>query len=58
MAQNRTWHIAVIPSDGIGQEVIREGLRVLDYLAETSAHTFSFTYETFLRFLSMPHRKG
>jgi tartrate dehydrogenase/decarboxylase/D-malate dehydrogenase len=47
MTQDRTLHIAVIPGDGIGQEVIREGLRVLDFLAEASAHTFSFTYETF-----------
>jgi len=29
-----TYHIAVIPGDGIGQEVIPEGLRILDVLSE------------------------
>jgi tartrate dehydrogenase/decarboxylase/D-malate dehydrogenase len=29
-----TYHIAVVPGDGIGQEVIPEGLRILDVLCE------------------------
>ena len=33
MAQFR---IAVIPGDGIGQEVVPEGIKVLERLAETS----------------------
>jgi tartrate dehydrogenase/decarboxylase/D-malate dehydrogenase len=39
--------IAVIPGDGIGQEVIPEGLRVLDALAARSGGAFTFQYETF-----------
>ena len=43
----RTYRIAVIPGDGIGQEVVPEGLKVLDQLATTSAGRFAFAYETF-----------
>ena len=39
--------IAVIPGDGIGQEVVPEGVRVLDRLAELSGGRFSFAYEEF-----------
>ncbi len=41
----RTYRIAVIPGDGIGQEVVPEGLRVLDTLAAASGGRFSFTYD-------------
>jgi len=47
MAAKRTFHIAVIPGDGIGQEVVPEGLRVLDRLAERSNGRFGFEYESF-----------
>jgi len=30
---SRNYNIAVIPGDGIGDEVVREGLRVLDAVA-------------------------
>ncbi|HYY89085.1 MAG TPA: tartrate dehydrogenase [Chloroflexota bacterium] len=40
MADARTFRIAVIPGDGIGQEVVPEGIRVLDRLG-------SFQYEHF-----------
>lgn len=43
----QTFRIAVIPGDGIGQEVVPEGLRVLDRLAERSAGKLAFTYESF-----------
>jgi tartrate dehydrogenase/decarboxylase/D-malate dehydrogenase len=43
----RTYRIAVIPGDGIGREVVPEGLRVLDRLAATSAGRFAFAYEEF-----------
>jgi tartrate dehydrogenase/decarboxylase / D-malate dehydrogenase len=43
----RTIRIAVIPGDGIGQEVTPEGLRVLDRLAETSGGALAFAYEHF-----------
>src|SRR5919202_509234 len=45
MAQS--FRIAVIAGDGIGQEVVPEGLRILDRLAEQSNGAFSFAYEHF-----------
>ncbi len=42
-----TFRIAVIPGDGIGQEVIPVGLRVLDRLAARSAERLAFTFESF-----------
>jgi tartrate dehydrogenase/decarboxylase/D-malate dehydrogenase len=43
----RTYRIAVIPGDGIGQEVVPEGIRVLDALAASSQGAFGFEYESF-----------
>ena len=43
----RTFRIAVIPGDGIGKEVVPEGLRVLDRLAERSNGELAFETETF-----------
>jgi tartrate dehydrogenase/decarboxylase / D-malate dehydrogenase len=43
----RILKIAVIPGDGIGNEVTPEGLRILDRLAELSGGEFSFEYEHF-----------
>ena len=40
-----TYNIAVIAGDGIGPEVIREGLKVLEVAAKK--HRISFNYETF-----------
>src|SRR5262249_19320840 len=37
----KTYRIAVIPGDGIGEEVVREGLKVLRVLS----HRFGFAYE-------------
>ena len=42
-----TYRIAVIPGDGIGTEVVPEGLRVLDRIAERSNGAIAFDYETF-----------
>ncbi len=42
-----TYRIAVIPGDGIGTEVVPEGLRVLDRIAERSNGAITFEYETF-----------
>jgi tartrate dehydrogenase/decarboxylase/D-malate dehydrogenase len=47
MNEKRTWRIAVIPGDGIGTEVVREGQRVLDALAEDSCGRFAFEWESF-----------
>jgi len=42
-----TFRIAVIPGDGIGKEVVPEGLRVLDRLAARSNGALAFELETF-----------
>ncbi len=47
MNEKRVWRIAVIPGDGIGTEVVREGQRVLDALAEGSGGRFAFEWESF-----------
>jgi 3-isopropylmalate dehydrogenase len=39
---SRCYEIAVIPGDGIGEEVVREGLKVL----ELASSLFDFSYET------------
>jgi tartrate dehydrogenase/decarboxylase / D-malate dehydrogenase len=44
---SRRFKIAVIPGDGIGQEVVPEGLRVLDRLGERSDGALAFEYEHF-----------
>ena len=46
----RTFRIAAIPADGVGQEVVAAGRAVLDALAETSqdsAAPFAFAWEEF-----------
>lgn len=43
----RTYRIAVIPGDGIGKEVVPEGLRVLEHLADQSGGRFAFAFESF-----------
>src|SRR5687767_14173974 len=43
----RVFEIAVIPGDGIGVEVIPEGLRVLERLAEQSDSRHRFRFESF-----------
>jgi len=47
MNERQEFKIAVIPGDGIGTEVVPEGLRVLDRIAATSVGRFEFTHETF-----------
>ena len=44
MATAKTHHIAVIPGDGIGKEVMPEGLRVLDAVARRFDIAFEFTH--------------
>ena len=43
----RVYTIAVIPGDGIGVEVIPEGVRVLERLAEQSGGRFRFAFDAF-----------
>src|SRR5215218_10748063 len=47
MTNPRTFRIAVIPGDGIGNEVVPEGLRVLERLAAASGGTLAFDFESF-----------
>jgi tartrate dehydrogenase/decarboxylase / D-malate dehydrogenase len=47
MSESRKYTIANIPGDGVGNEVIPEGQRVLEYLAELSAGEFEFEFESF-----------
>lgn len=47
MDTKRSWQIAVIPGDGIGQEVTPEGLRVLERLAALSRGRIDFRFEHF-----------
>ena len=45
--QGSTYRIAVIPGDGIGKEVVPEGLRVLEHLVERSDGRLAFAFESF-----------
>ncbi len=45
--QPRVFRIAVIPGDGIGPEVVAEGIRVLDRLAAQSGGRLGFAYHAF-----------
>jgi tartrate dehydrogenase/decarboxylase / D-malate dehydrogenase len=47
MTPRRSFRIAVIPGDGIGKEVVPEGIRVLDHLAQQASGAFAFEYEHF-----------
>ena len=47
MSETKKFRLAVIPGDGIGKEVVKEGMRVLDYLAEESNGQFSFESDYF-----------
>ena len=42
----KSYQIAVIPGDGIGPEVIAEGLKVLNHVAQLDGN-FSFKFTTF-----------
>ncbi len=39
-----TKNIAVLPGDGIGPEVIKQGMKVLDAIAERYGHSFKYTH--------------
>src|ERR1041385_6991411 len=47
MTDARQLRIAVVAGDGIGQEVVPEGVRVLDAIASGSAGRVAFDYEHF-----------
>ena len=37
-------HIAVLPGDGIGPEIVQEAIKVLDAVADKFGHEFLYTY--------------
>ena len=37
-------NIAILPGDGIGPEIIKQGVKVLDAVAKKYNHTFHYTY--------------
>lgn len=43
----KQFRIAVIPGDGIGNEVVPEGIKVLEHLAQLSGGQFGFQFEWF-----------
>ena len=45
--KSNTFNIAVIPGDGIGKEVVPEGLRVLEAAAEKFELGFKFEHHGF-----------
>jgi tartrate dehydrogenase/decarboxylase/D-malate dehydrogenase len=47
MSERNAYRIAVIPGDGIGKEVIREGVRVLTHIAEHAREPFGIAFDTF-----------
>ena len=47
MSETKKIRLAVIPGDGIGKEVVQEGLRVLDHLASESEGKFTFEKDFF-----------
>lgn len=47
MSETKKFRLAVIPGDGIGEEVIQEGIRVLEHLAKNSNGKFSFENDFF-----------
>ncbi|SEC16217.1 tartrate dehydrogenase [Paenibacillus sp. GP183] len=47
MSEQRKFKIAIIPGDGIGTEVIQEGQRVLEHIAELSGGKLSFEFDSF-----------
>jgi tartrate dehydrogenase/decarboxylase / D-malate dehydrogenase len=47
MAETKKFRIAVIPGDGIGGEVVEQGLRVLEHLSKESNGKFKFENDFF-----------
>ena len=41
---SKTYKIAVLPGDGIGPDVIEQGIKVLKSISEKFGHKFEYTY--------------
>jgi len=44
--------IAVLPGDGIGKEIIKGAIEILETIGERFHHTFSFTYVSAIIYFS------
>jgi isocitrate/isopropylmalate dehydrogenase len=53
----KKYNIAVIPGDGTGPEVVEEGIKVLDAVAEKSDFGLNFTHCNIYRCHRPPRRK-
>src|ERR1700761_8797094 len=58
MAHERTFRIAVIPGDGIGKEVVPEGLRVLEAVGRFAFESFPWGCEYYLETGQMMDPQG
>lgn len=47
MDNQKTHQLAIIPGDGIGKEVVQEGIRVLDFISNHSPNNFNFETDYF-----------
>lgn len=47
MNNQKTHQLAIIPGDGIGKEVVQEGIRVLDFISKHSPNNFNFETDYF-----------
>ncbi|GEK58295.1 tartrate dehydrogenase [Marinococcus halophilus] len=47
MDNQKTHQLAIIPGDGIGKEVVQEGIRVLDFISKHSPNNFNFETDYF-----------
>jgi len=53
-----TYNVALIPGDGIGPEVLREGKKVMDAVAQVAGITWKWTEYPFGAEHWLKHRKG
>ena len=53
-----TLNIAVIPGDGIGKEIVPEGLKVLDRVLADKGIDYSTTHFNLARHRRHPDRRG
>ncbi|WP_298785590.1 tartrate dehydrogenase [uncultured Marinococcus sp.] len=47
MDNQKTHQLAIIPGDGIGKEVVQEGIRILDFISKHSPNNFNFETDYF-----------
>ena len=52
MKMGNNYNIAVIPGDGTGPEVIREGIKVLDAVSKKFGFSLNYSYYNFVLIMS------